>query len=109
MPEISRRRFIRDASLSAAAVGTVAAAGPSLLGSVGNATEATTAATTAATASVGAASASVGADTAALANGGTILAHLLDAESGTFAVYFGTQEVTIQSPELAQKLASATR
>jgi hypothetical protein len=105
MPEITRRRFIRDASLSAAAVGTVAAAGPALLGSVGNAAEATTAAT----ASVGAASASVGADTAALANGGTILAHLLDAESGTFAVYFGTQEVTIQSPELAQKLSSATR
>ncbi len=98
MPEITRRRFIRDASLSAAAVGTVAAAGPALLGSVGNAAEATTAAT-----------ASVGADTAAVTNGGTILAHLLDAESGTFAVYFGTQEVTIQSPELAQKLASATR
>jgi hypothetical protein len=105
MPEISRRRFIRDASFSAAAVGTVAAAGPSLLGSIGNATEATTAATEATTA----ATASVGADTAAVTNGGTILAHLLDAESGTFAVYFGTQEVTIQSPELAQKLASATR
>ena len=98
MPEITRRRFIRDASFSAAAVGTVAAAGPALLGSVGNATEAATTAT-----------ASVGADTAAVTNGGTILAHLLDAESGTFAVYFGEQQVTIQSPELAQKLASATR
>jgi len=104
MPEITRRRFIRDASLGAAAVGTVAAAGPALLGSVGNATEAVTASEAAT-----AATASVGADTAAATSGGTILAHLLDAESGTFAVYFGTQEVTIQSPELAQKLASATR
>ncbi len=32
MPAISRRRFLRDASLGAAAVGAIAAVGPSALG-----------------------------------------------------------------------------
>ena len=100
MAEISRRRFLRHASLGAAAVGTVAAIGPSIFST--------------ATAS-GASAATVG--TAALTKDRTltaergrqpeVMAHVVDESSGTIALYSGTRMVTFQDRAVTDALLKA--
>ena len=98
---ITRRRFLRDASVGAAAAGTAAAWAPGLLGLASSAgpevsSDAPSVASVASVASV------VSAD-------GPVVAHVIDASSGTVAVYHGTQEVIVHSPSLVSALHAALR
>jgi len=101
MPAISRRRFLRDASLGAAAVGTVAVVGPSALGL-------TTASSAAAAplASRAVASPEHGAASSRSA-GPEVMAHVVDRSSGTIAIYSGTRKVTFQDRAVAEALLKA--
>jgi hypothetical protein len=90
---ISRRKFLRDASMGAAAVGTAAAWAPGLAGLASSAapSEASVVSSLGSVASVE----------------GPVVAHVIDASSGTVAVYHGTQEVIVHSPSLVSALHSA--
>ena len=95
MPAISRRRFLRDASLGAAAVGAIAAVGPSALGL--------------ATASAAPApDASHEHSVASSSSPGTeVMAHVVDRSSGTISIYSGTQKVTFQNRAVTETLLKA--
>jgi len=99
MPDISRRRFIRDASFGAAAASAVAMAGPGLI----SATE-TTAADTTAVDATGAAAADV---TGAAAFDGPLVAHVVNAQTGEMAIYVGTREISYTDPAIARQIAAA--
>jgi hypothetical protein len=99
MPGISRRRFLRDASLGAVAVGTVAALGPAALGSASASASALPGATGAGLA---------GALSSARPRAeGEVMAHVVDAAKGTIAIYSGTTKVTIDDRAVAQALLKA--
>jgi hypothetical protein len=93
---MSRRRFIRNASLGAAAAGTAAA----LPGFVGPASAAPLAAglTHGGVAQAGGGSGPV-----------ALVAQVVDASSGEVAVLFGTTEVVRHDPALVQALLQAAR
>jgi hypothetical protein len=93
MPAISRRRFLRDASLGAAAVGAFAVVGPPALG-----------AATASASPVGPGAGSAERLTAAPATGADVMAHVVDDKSGTISLYSGTKKITIQNHALAEAL-----
>ncbi len=94
MPGISRRRFLRDASLGAAAVGAFAVVGPPALG-----------AATASASPVGPGAGSAGERlTAAPATGTDVMAHVVDDKSGTISLFSGTKKITIQNHALAEAL-----
>jgi hypothetical protein len=87
---ISRRRFLRDASVGAAAVGTAATWAPGVLGVASSAGP------------------EVASDASSVASvEGPVVAHVIDASSGTVAVYHGTQEVIVHSPSLVSALHAA--
>ena len=92
---ITRRRFLRDASVGAAAAGTAAAWAPGLLGLASSAGP------------------EVSSDALSVASvvsaDGPVVAHVIDASSGTVAVYHGTQEVIVHSPSLVSALHAALR
>ena len=92
--DMSRRSFLRHASLGAAAAGAAATVGPSLLGMAGSAAPEVT---------------TVVDDTGADAVEGPLVAHVVDASKGTVAVYHGAQEVIVQSPSLVRALTAAVR
>jgi hypothetical protein len=77
MPAISRRRFLRDASLGAAAVGAIAAVGPSGLG------------------------------LSSSSPGPEVMAHVVDRSSGTISIYSGTRKVTFQNRAVTETLLKA--
>ncbi len=95
MPNISRRRFLRNASIGAAATGVAAAGGLSLLTGVS------------------------GADTVTppksptpdgpLLEGSGVVAHVVDAKSGKISIFVGTKHIDYTSPALAQELLKATK
>jgi hypothetical protein len=100
MPDISRRRFLRNASVGAAAVGTVAVVGPSALG--------------AATASAAPLSAKgllhdQGAAAGSRPSGKQVMAHVVDDSSGTVSLYVGTKKVTFKDHALTEALLKASR
>jgi hypothetical protein len=99
MPGISRRRFLRDASLGAAAVGAFAVVGPGALGT--------------ATASASPAGPGTAADggrlTASEATGTNVMAHVVDDKSGTISLYSGTKKITFQNHALAEALLRPAR
>ncbi|HZQ86595.1 MAG TPA: twin-arginine translocation signal domain-containing protein [Acidimicrobiales bacterium] len=99
---ITRRRFLRDASVGAAAVGTAAAWAPGMLGL------ASSDAPDIGSLSSGSASVASLASTTASVEG-PVVAHIVDASSGTVAVYHGTQEVIVHSPGLVSALHAALR
>jgi Ubiquitinol-cytochrome C reductase Fe-S subunit TAT signal len=100
MADISRRRFLGHAAIGAAAVGTVAAIGPSILSTV--------------TAS-GASASPIG--TAALTQKHSLtaergpqpelMAHVVDQSSGTISLYSGTRMVTFQNRAVTDALLKA--
>jgi len=101
MQNISRRRFIRDASLGAAAVGAVAVVGgPSALG---------LASTSAAAAPVTSDLLRSRASNPSVASGTDVMAHIVDDSSGTISMYFGTTKVTFQDHALTEALLRAAR
>ena len=91
MPEISRRRFIRDASISAAAAGTAVTFAPGLVAGASAATAPS--ATTAPNSSTA----------------GPVLAYLVDASTGELAVLVGTREMRVFDKSFAQKLKAAAK
>ena len=90
---MSRRSFLRNASVGVAAAGTVAAV-PGVLGLAGTA--------------AGPEVNSV-VDGAASDVEGPVVAHVIDASNGTVALYHGTREVVVQSPSIVSALTSALR
>ena len=101
---ISRRKFLRDASMGAAAVGTAAAWAPGLLGlasSEGPGVSSDVSSVASVASLEGPAAASVA------SVDGPVVAHVVDAANGTVAVYHGTQEVIVHSPSLVSALQSA--
>jgi hypothetical protein len=101
---ISRRRFLRDASVGAAAVGTAAAWAPGLLGMAsadGPEVSSDVSSSASVASSVASSAASIGPAE------GPVVAHIIDASNGTVAVYHGTQEVIVHSPSLVSALHAA--
>ena len=94
--DMSRRSFLRHASVGAAAAGAAATMAPGLLGLAGSAgPEVTTVVD------------ETGGGAGAL--DGPLVAHVVDASKGTVAVYHGAQEVIVQSPSLVRALTAALR
>ena len=99
MPGISRRRFLRDASLGAAAAGALAVVGPQALGSV-----------TASASPLHSGTASGhGTAPASTATGTNVMVHLVDDNSGTISLYSGTRKVTVRDRALAEALLKSAR
>ncbi|HVM65641.1 MAG TPA: hypothetical protein VMU14_12330 [Acidimicrobiales bacterium] len=100
---ISRRRFLRDASMGVAAAGAVGAWAPGLAG-MGASTAPEVSSVPSLSAEVPAAISSVASVPAVE---GPVVAHVIDASNGTVAVYHGTQEVIVHSPNLVSALHAA--
>jgi hypothetical protein len=104
MPAISRRRFLRDATLGAAAVGTVVVARPKAFGIRTASAQPTT--------SGGAAAAPLANDhgrTSALAPGTEVMAHVVNDGSGSISIYSGTRKVTLRDQTVTEALLKALR
>ena len=94
MPYISRRHFLRNASIGAAATGVAAAGGLSFLTGVS------------------------GADTVTppkpaspedpILDGSGVVAHVVDAKSGQMSIYVGTKHISVTNQALAQELLKAS-
>lgn len=93
MSQVSRRTFLRQASVSAAAVG-VAATVPSFLR---NGVKPSKSAATPAI------------RTGRIAQDGPMVAHIDDVSSGEIHLLMGTRQVTYRNPELAQQLLQAAQ
>ncbi len=96
MPNISRRHFLRNASIGAAATGVAAAGGLSLLTGVSGADTVTPPATT------------PSAD-GPLLEGSGVVAHVVDAKAGTISIFVGTKHIDYTNQALAQELIKATQ
>lgn len=96
MPDnITRRRFLRHASMGAAAAGAVAAGGVGVFGALGGA----------ASAAPALASSS---DTPTM-EGSSVIVHVVDAKKGRITVFDGTQEKDVTNFDLAQMLMKAAK
>jgi len=96
MPSISRRHFLRNASIGAAATGVAAAGGLSLLTGVSGAE--------AAPAPLKPTSPDM-----PLLDGSGVVAHVVDAKSGEISLFVGTKHINYTNQALAQELLKATR
>jgi hypothetical protein len=96
MPDVTRRQFLRSASLGAAAAGVLAVGGPGIL----NAAEATTGVTPAAL--------PANEDLTPL-DGSDVFARVIDAKAGHIKIFAGTKAVDYTDTALAQKLLRATQ
>ena len=94
MSNVSRRQFLRNASLGAAAAGAIAVGGTSLVSAI-----ATTGPATSAPPSGG----------DAAQDGSDVFARVIDARSGRIKLYVGTKEVDYTDQALAQQLLRATQ
>ena len=95
MDSISRRHFLRNASIGAAATGVVAAGGVSLLtGTSGADVETPPKSTT---------------PDAPILDGSDIVAHVVDARSGQISLFVGTKQIDYTNQALAQELLNASR
>lgn len=92
MTDLSRRHFLRTATVGAAAAGALAASGTALFSA------------TDAVASPSAVRAAEGSDVPA-GRGSDIFAHVADLATGKVTVFHGTEAYTITDPGLAQALA----
>ena len=96
MSQLSRRGFLRAASIGAAATG-VAAAGSGVVMTAVQEVATSAGPTTGA------------ADLADITVEGPIVAHVVDASSGTVAVYHGQVGTTVIDHQLARAIAAAAR
>jgi hypothetical protein len=94
MDSISRRRFLRTASIGAAATGVVAAGGMSLLAGTSGAAEVPNTSTS---------------PDAPVLDGSDIVAHVVDARAGQISLFVGTKHISYTNQALAQALLNATR
>ncbi len=95
MPNISRRHFLRNASIGAAATGVAAAGGLSLLSGVSGADVATTP--------------TPSPSDGPLLDGSGVVAHVVDARAGTISIFVGTKQIDYTNQALAQELLRATQ
>jgi hypothetical protein len=93
MPNISRRHFLRNASIGAAATGVAAAGGLSLLTG---------------TSAADAATPKVATPDGPILEGSGVVAHVIDAKSGKMSLYVGTKHISLTNQALAQELLKAT-
>lgn len=91
MGDLTRRGFLRTASISAAVAGGAVAAGGIALPLVEDA------------------GAAVGDMPGAATVDGPVVAHLIDPSSGTVAVYHGDRVVTVVNQSLAHAMAAVVR
>ena len=94
MAEVSRRQFLRNASVGAAAAGLVAVAGPRII----NGLE-----------SPGAISPSLIAAEEGVVDGADVFARIVDARAGHIRLFVGTKAVDYTNPALAQELLRAVQ
>jgi hypothetical protein len=92
MDSISRRHFLKTASIGAAATGVVAAGGMSLLAGTSGADETP--------------SRSTSPDSPVL-DGSDIVAHVVDARAGQITLFVGTRHIDCTNQALAQQLLNA--
>ena len=109
---LSRRRFLRNTGLGAAAAGLVVAlpGGTALLGDLeAEAPGAGTATSAAAGSAVGSVASSAAADAAAgeAAGAGPLTAHVASAASGELSLFVGDRTVVLRDPELVGRLIRA--
>jgi hypothetical protein len=95
MPNISRRIFLRNASLGAAATGVAAAGGLNLLTAVSSADAATPPKTTT--------------SSGPLLEGSGVVAHVVDAKAGKISLFVGTKHIEYTNQALAQELLKAAK
>jgi hypothetical protein len=94
MPEISRRIFLRNASLGVVATGVVAAGGAGLLTGTSGAEVAPI---------------EMASSDTPLLDGSGVIAHVDDARSGKISIFVGTKKITYMNRDLAQQLLKAAR
>jgi hypothetical protein len=95
MPDTTRRQFLRNASLGAAATGVLAAGGAGLFQSMSNA---------------GATPLTFDSSSATpTLEGSDIFAHVVDAKSGHITIFVGTKAVSYTNRDLAQQLLRAAQ
>jgi hypothetical protein len=94
MPELSRRLFLRNASIGVVATGVAAAGGGALLSGTSSAEVAPLELTSSDT---------------PLLDGSGVIAHVVDARAGKISIYVGTKQVTYVNRELAQQLLKAAQ
>jgi hypothetical protein len=97
MPNISRRHFLRNASIGAAATGVAAAGGIGFLTSGTSGADVVTPPSKSTPAE------------SPLLDGSGVVAHVVDAKSGKISIYVGTKHVTYTNQALAQELLKATQ
>jgi hypothetical protein len=95
MPNISRRIFLRNASIGAAATGVAAAGGLNLLTGVSSADAATPSKTAASAGPV--------------LEGSGVVAHVVDAKAGKISLFVGTKHIEYTNQALAQELLKAAK
>jgi hypothetical protein len=95
MPDVTRRQFLRNASLGAAAAGVVAAGGTGIFQAVSSA---------------GAAPLLFDSSPASPAlEGSDIFAHVVDAKAGQITIFVGTKAISYTNRDLAQQLLRAAQ
>ena len=94
MTNVSRRIFLRNASIGVVATGVAAAGGVGLLTGTSNAVEAPLELTSSDT---------------PLLDGSGVVAHVVDARSGQMAIYVGTKKIEFVNPAVAQQLLKAAQ
>ncbi len=96
MPEVTRRQFLRTASIGAAAAGVLAVGGPSLIGAIESGS--------------GTAGAVAGAPGGSeTLDGSDIFARVVDARAGTIKIFVGTRAIDYTNQALAQQLLQAAQ
>jgi hypothetical protein len=95
MPSLSRRHFLRNASIGAAATGVAAAGGLNLLTGITSADAATPPA--------------ANAPDGPILEGSGVVAHVVDAKAGTISLFVGTKRVDYTNQALAQQLLKAAK
>ena len=98
MPDVSRRHFLRNASLGAAAVGAAAVVGPAAFNAASASGDVKHPVHNAAVV-----------QPAGGPQGPTMVAEIVDAAAGTIAIYVGTRKVTYVNRDIAQQLLKAAQ
>ncbi len=93
MPDISRRNFLRNATVGAAAAGAVAVAGTSGLGLLSSASAAPGLASPA----------------TPTMEGSDVFAHVVDAKAGRLTIFVGNKSIEYTNVDLAQRLLKAAQ
>jgi hypothetical protein len=94
MPNISRRIFLRNASIGVIATGVVSAGGVGLLTGPGGAEIAPV---------------DLASSDTPLLEGSGVIAHVVDAKSGEISIFVGTKQISLTNPALAQQLLRAAQ